>query len=208
MSDTPSWPPDAYPPPPPQPQPPKRQHTARNVTLIIVGAAVVVAVAVAAVANSGSSSTGAATHPSTSRAASTTPPATTAEDTPIAETSTPAPEPSPDGTVEGTCDYEINNATYSDQHAGDLDGEVDVENTGNIGTVVRVAISWPQLGHSPIVLRKSVRVRAGQTLTVPFTRVASGREIDRLQGWQGGHPGDDGCKVSGTITDTFGSVTG
>jgi hypothetical protein len=148
--------------------------------------------------------------PKHASSASTTKPApsTTPPDISTESGVNPTPEvfPSPDGTYEGSCDYELSDDMNNyPAHAGDLNGEVDVTNTGNVGTVEKVTISWPQLGHPPIKLSKTVRVGYGQTKTVPFTRPASGSEIDRLQSYQGSHD-DNGCKYSATLTDTFGKV--
>ncbi len=132
---------------------------------------------------------------------------------PAAETTQPsepetsaAPTPNPDGTYEGSCDYELVFDTFNGHdHMGDLNGEVDLENTGNVGTVEKVTISWPQLGHAPIKLSKTIKIGYGQSKTVQFTRAATTSEIDRLQSYQSTHD-DTGCKYSGTLMDTFGTV--
>jgi hypothetical protein len=117
----------------------------------------------------------------------------------------PAPAPSPDGTYSGSCDYTLSNAIYGNDH---LTGEVDLKNTGNIGTVNRVRISWPQEGYAPIVAHKTVRVPAGGSKVVRFhVPVASmGNVITNLQSWQERHNFRDGCHYRTTIIDTFGSV--
>jgi len=117
---------------------------------------------------------------------------------------TPSPTPSPDGKFSGSCDY-----TLGDNPVGgtaEFIGEVDLDNTGNIGTIVRVKITWPQEGYSPITRTKTVKVPFGATgQAVRFHVPASGTEVDRLQSWQNGHDYNDGCTYDGTITDTYGA---
>lgn len=135
-------------------------------------------------------------------AASTTAPAAAATTAPPPPT--PAPAPSPNGSYTGSCDYTLTSSLYGNDH---LIGEVDLHNTGNIGTVVRVKITWPQEGYSPIAARKTVRTRAGATVAVRFHVPVSntGNVIDQLQSWQLSHNDRPGCHYSATILRTFGS---
>jgi len=78
--------------------------------------------------------------------------------------------PNPDGTVTGTCAYELSSDLDNyETHAADLNAEVDAENTGNVGIVLTVTVTYPQLAHPSIVMTKKVNVPYGQTVTVPFT---------------------------------------
>jgi len=117
----------------------------------------------------------------------------------------PPPAPNPDGTFEGSCDYTLSDSLYGTDY---LVGEVDLANTGNIGTVVKVKISWPQLGYSPITATKTVRTHPGQHKPVRFHLPAEGNTIDLLQSWQENHDFKDGCHYRATMVSTFGSPSG
>ena len=134
---------------------------------------------------------------------------------PAAATSSPPaapapPTPNPQGTYQGSCNYTI---ASSPSQQDTLTGEVDVTNTGNIGTVVRVRISWPQEGYAPIARHRTVRVRPGATKAVRF-HVPVGNSwdgsnvISNLQAWQTGHGLRDGCRYRGGIVNTFGQAQG
>jgi len=183
-----------------QPAPPRKRHWVRW-TLIGV---VVLAVA----GGAGSAASGGKKHAATVAPKTSAAPAVHATPKPAPTTSEapPAAIPDPAGTVTGTCAYELvfDNLEPGHDHMGDLNAEVDAENTGNVGIVLAVAVTYPQLGHTAISMRKNVRVPAGQTVTVPFTRPATTSEITRLQDWQSGHDYSDGCTYKGTITDTYG----
>ena len=190
--------------PPPYIPPKKKRHVMR---WVLIGAGVLLVGGIAAgAAGSGGTKQHAAplAHTSSAKAAPSTPPPDISTESGV----NPTPEvfPSPDGTFQGSCDYELVFDTFNGHdHMGDLNGEVDLENTGNVGTVEKVTISWPQLGHAPIKLSKTVKIGYGQSKTVQFTRPATTSEIDRLQSYQSTHD-DTGCKYSGTLTDTFGKV--
>lgn len=120
-----------------------------------------------------------------------------------------APTPDPKGTYTGSCNYTLaSNPSGTDW----LTGEVDLTNTGNIGTVVRVVIKWPQEGFAPIRAERTVHTAAGATKAVSF-HVSAGsidgnsNVISNLQAWESGHnyPSDD-CTYKTTIISTFGSV--
>lgn len=204
--------PTAYYPPQP-PQPPRNRRRIRNTLIVLAALGVVGAIASGVSSSSGHKSAVNTTTSATAAAAATSSSAAAAADT--TSSAAPAvpppvslpPVPDPKGTVTGTCDYELAD-NYSDAHAGDLDAEATVSNTGNIGAGVKVTVKFPQLGHAPIVLSKTVRVNTAGQVTAEFTRPATGNEIDRLQSWQTGHEGDDMCTYNGTITSTFGKVQG
>lgn len=139
-----------------------------------------------------------------------TTPAVTATTTPAAPPSTSAPAPappvpSPNGTYQGACDY-----TLGDNPVGGTavaTGDVQVQNTGNISTVVAVSISWPQQGYSPLKSDKTVKIAAGSSSDVQFNLPLSYDQLSNLQNWQSGHLGSDGCAYNATITGTFGSAS-
>ena len=137
-------------------------------------------------------------------ASTTTPPAPAATTPPPA--AVPA-APNPKGTYSGSCDYTLASGVYSNDH---LVGEVDLTNTGNIGTVTKVRITWPQEGYAPITARKTVRLPAGQTIPVRF-HVSAGsigggsNVIDLLQSYQSSHNGT-GCTYHAAIISTYGSA--
>src|SRR5262249_29058452 len=100
----------------------------------------------------------------------------------------------------GSCDYLLSNSIYGTDH---LVGEVDLHNTGNVGTDVKVRITWPQEGQAPVARLKHVRTEPGSRSVVRFKVKASTAVIDSLQSWQLRHTGA-GCTYHVTITGTFG----
>jgi hypothetical protein len=132
-------------------------------------------------------------------------PSSTASATPAA---TPAPVPSPDGTYTGSCDYILAGSTAANSY---LVGEVDLTNTGNIGTVNRVRMTWPQEGSPPVAAHHTVRVAAGASKVVRFHVSAGSIDagspvIDQLQSWQSGHGDRNGCTDKVTIIRTYGAA--
>ncbi|SRR6266851_695033 len=122
-----------------------------------------------------------------------------------ASAAAPAPAvPDPKGTYTGSCAY-----TLGDNPAGGTamaTAEVDLVNTGNIGTTDRVTISWPQLGYAPITATRTVNSAAGASTPVPFSRPLSSTELDNLQNYEMGHLGTgDYCTYAVTIMSTFGA---
>jgi pyruvate/2-oxoglutarate dehydrogenase complex dihydrolipoamide acyltransferase (E2) component len=190
---------------PPPPTPARKTHRLRNWG-IGVAALVVVGAIVGPFAFGGSSNKAAkSTAPSTTAAAPSSE-AAAADTSSAPESSAPA-VPNPDGKVSATCDYQLRDDLNNyDTHAGDLNAEVEVENTGNVGIVVKVTLKWHQLGHPAIVQTKTVRVAYGKTQTLELTRPVTSSEIDRLQSWESGNMGGSDCDVDGTTVDTFGPV--
>jgi hypothetical protein len=159
---------------------------------------VITAAALAALTLAGCASTG-ATHKAVTAA-----PATSA--VPATPAAAPA-APNPDGTFQGSCDYSLNdNIDFSSNIEGKLLGEVELRNTGNIGTVERVRITWPQFGLPPVVRTRVVHVASGDSRTVQFHVPATSDMIGSLQDWQERHGFKDGCKYRATLVRTFGSV--
>ena len=124
-------------------------------------------------------------------------------------TFTPAPTPSPDGKYTGSCDYTLS-SNFSGTGYDHLIGEIDLHNTGNVGTVVNVRITWPQEGYAPIEAKRTVKTKPGEHLAVRFhiPVATSGNVITLLQSWQSNHNDNSGCTFKATITGTFGSVNG
>lgn len=178
-----------YPPLPQQlPQQPKRKRTVPLWVFILALAGAMFAGCGVGVAMGGSTETEPAAVAEPADA-----PATEAPDKPKPAT----PDPKADYT--GNCDYTL--APY------EVVGDIDIENTGNIGIKVKTTIKWPQLGHDPLTMKKTVKVAAGKDKTVRFNRAVSTTEIDRLQSWQQGNGYADGCKYNAKIVDTFGDVS-
>ena len=119
-------------------------------------------------------------------------------------TFTPAPTPSPNGTFTGSCDYTLSSDIYGNDH---LIGEIDLHNNGNIGTVVKVRITWPQEGYAPIEAKRTVKTKPGEHLAVRFHIAvpSTGNVITQLQSWQEQHNFKKGCTYKATITSTYGS---
>lgn len=189
--------------PPPQPgyqmpPPPRRRRRTGRTVAITVGAVVAVFIAIVVI---GAALTAKPEH----HAARSASPVTSAA--PAATTTTPtvADTPNPDGTYSGSCDYTLSD-NFSSGTAGTLVGEVDLRNTGNIGTVDRVRITWPQEGFAPIARTRTVHVPAGKSMAVRFHVPASQNMIAELQSWQERHNLRDGCTYHAAITGTLGGT--
>jgi hypothetical protein len=113
------------------------------------------------------------------------------------------PAPSPAGTYTGSCDYTIGDDPVDGTSVAI--GEVDIVNTGNIGTVDTVTITWPQEASAPLTKTATVKVGVGVTDPVGFHLPMSYNQITLLQSYQSNHGFEDGCTYKVTITDTFGS---
>lgn len=123
--------------------------------------------------------------------------------TPPAPTNTPAPVPSPNATGQGTCDVSLASGINGTNY---LVSEVDVTNTGNVGVVIRVRVSWPQVGFAPIVRQKTVQVPFGQTVHANLSVPADPNGPDivgNFQNYQLSHNGDP-CSYDLTVVSTFG----
>ena len=115
----------------------------------------------------------------------------------------PAPAPSPNGTYSGSCDVSLSSSITGQNY---LTGEIDVHNTGNIGTVNRVRISWPLQGFAPIVKSKTVRVRAGVTRRVEFRAAVDESQVGQFQDEQLSSNSGDPCHYHAVEINTFGAV--
>jgi hypothetical protein len=113
--------------------------------------------------------------------------------------------PEPDGTYSGSCDYTLSD-DFTSSISGTLTGEIDIKNTGNVGSIIRARITWPQEGYIPVAAHRTVHVRYGSSKTVRFHLPATSNVIDNLQSWQEHHGFRDGCTFRATITGFFGTA--
>ncbi len=180
--------------PPLVPQTPQhKRHGVRNGCLlsfaIVAVAAVVIGVVAAALGGGGSKTAG---HPA---ATSTTTAAPVTAAPPVTD---------PKGSFNGSCNYNLGNngSTYT------ATGDIQMHNTGNVGIVVRMKITWPQQGYAPLAMTRTVKLATGQHRDVQFHRPLSYTQISNLQSWQSGHSYADGCTYHAKITDTYGPVSG
>jgi hypothetical protein len=175
---------------PPMAAPPKRRHRARN-TFIVLGVLAVLGI-IGGVASGGGS-------PAPSDGGLN---AAIASANASVQATQPAPSaaPSPDGTYTGSCSYTLGDNPAGNPGTAVATGEVDVVNTGNIGTTDTVTITWPQEGYAPLAMHTVVDVAAGATLAVPFHMPLTSGQLDNLQAYQLGHDDADGCTYSATIT--------
>jgi hypothetical protein len=109
-----------------------------------------------------------------------------------------------DGRYNGACDYTLGDFMSTPSVAT---GDIQVRNTGNVGLVMRLKITWPQQGYAPLSMSKTVKLATGASKDVQFHRTLSQAELDNLQNWQMGHMGSDGCTYHGNITGTYGPVS-
>ena len=177
----------------PPPAEPQKRRKGRRVIAEIVGGVVLLFLGVA-IGASGKNT------PSSPPAAASSQPAQAA-----ATSAPPTPAPvtaSPNGTYQGACDY-----TLGDNPVGGTavaTGDVQVTNTGNIGTIVRVKITWPQQGYPSLAMTRKIRLTAGASQDVQFHMPLTNDQISNLQNWQTGHNYQDGCTYKATIMRTFG----
>jgi|SRR5579859_1481367 len=129
----------------------------------------------------------------------TEPPAVTAS-----PSASPFAVPSPSATAQGACGYDLSSDPVNGTAVAT--GDVLVNNTGNIGAVIKVTITWPQQGYSPLSMTKTVRIGSGASNDVQFHTGLDMSQLTNLQNWQLGHPGSDGCTYDATITDVFGNA--
>lgn len=117
-------------------------------------------------------------------------------------TPTPAPQPSPSGKIAGSCDVSLSSSLYGQNY---LTAQVTATNTGNIGTFVRIRVSWPLQGFSPIHDSKTVRLQAGHSKNVEFHEPVGDNTVSQFQDAQLATTGDP-CNYRADITGTFGQA--
>jgi hypothetical protein len=116
----------------------------------------------------------------------------------------PAPTASPNGTVTGSCDVSLSDNSVSGQDY--LTADVQVQNTGNLGAVIKVTVGWPQQGFDDIKKSKTVHVPFGATKTVHLNHPASSQQIRNFQDAELASSGNDVCHYRGDLVGTFGPV--
>ncbi len=122
---------------------------------------------------------------------------------PATPAAAPAPDPSPDGTYSGSCDVSLSDALYGQDY---LTADVNLDNTGNVGTINRVRVSWGQQGFAPITATRTVHVRYHASKTVHLHYAASQEQISRFQDVQLADSNGDGCHYHAATTGTFGAA--
>ena len=140
------------------------------------------------------------------RTATSAPATPTHTAAPVRHTSAPPPPvTNPKGSYRGACNYTLG----SDPVGGTAvaTGDISVHNTGNVGIVMRLKITWPQQGYAPLTMSRTVRLATGASRDVQFHRSITQTEIENLQNWQTSHNYADGCTYHGAITSTFGPVS-
>jgi hypothetical protein len=117
------------------------------------------------------------------------------------------PAPAPDGTYSGSCDVSLSDALYGQNY---LTADVSLHNTGNVGTITRVRVSWGQQGFAPIVATRTVHVRYHGSKTVHLHYPVSQEQISRFQDVQlaemDSSGNGDGCHYRATNIGTFGAA--
>ncbi|HZG49488.1 MAG TPA: hypothetical protein VEY90_08210 [Thermoleophilaceae bacterium] len=108
--------------------------------------------------------------------------------------------PNPDGRYNFNCDYLLGDFTEGTEQGFKFVAGGTVENTGNIGIVIRVRARWQQLGSDRILEERRVRLKVGRRKRVNISRLASSGEIDAHQFAEGD------CSVGAKIVKTFGRV--
>ena len=178
---------------------PRKRHHYIRWTFAGLAALIVLIAVVSVAAGAGKKGT-----PAAVSTQSTSAPATQAASP--AQSATPvAAVPSPDGTFTGACDYTLGNDPAGGTAVAT--GDITAANTGNIGMTVRLTITWPQQGYSPLRESKTVRVPAGGSQDVQFNMPLTYDQLSNLQNWQLGHAGDTGCTYNGTMTGTYGTAS-
>lgn len=131
----------------------------------------------------------------------------TASSTP---TETPEPEPTeppkvhalpdPKGTFNLNCDYVLGDFSESSSQGFRFIAGGRLRNTGNIGIVTRVTVTWEQLGQAPIKAVKTVSIKRGHSKRVSFSLPATSDQIDLHQS------SDGNCDTKVKILDEFGKT--
>jgi hypothetical protein len=188
MTTPPEWQPPGQPPiqPPdadgsaPPPEPGRRRRRRWPIFTEAAGAVVAVIVLVALMSSRGTSTGGT--------------PASTAT----------APDPHASGT--GTCGVLLDPSLGSNDY---LTAFVTVHNTGNVGEVVRVRVTWPQVGFADVVRHKSLRVpwHATRHVSLRVPTAALGHDaVGAFQDTPDYQHGNDPCSYRLTLVSTFGTA--
>jgi hypothetical protein len=145
---------------------------------------------------------GAAATPSETREAAGSSPVTEAStETPaVTEVPSPTEPPNLDGTWKLTaCDLQL---FTQGLNSSTLVGAVEVENSGNVPSVITVNLKWDALP-GPLFDggTKRVRLEPGRTREIRFTEKIGGNDVDRVQSSPGYQAASDSkfCKVKTSI---------
>lgn len=171
----------------------RKHHGVRNGCILGFAIVVVALITIGAIATALSGGSKPGSHPAATSATSAAP------------VSAAPPVANPDGKYNGSCNYTLGNDPVGGTAMAT--GDIQVRNTGNVGIVIRLKITWPQQGYAALVMTKSVKLAIGASRDVQFHRSLSSNQLDNLQNWQTGHNFADGCTYHGTITSTFGPVS-
>lgn len=162
----------------------------RCVTAVFAAAALATAIAACGTAGATQTRTDAATSPpapANSTSAHTPPPAARSA-----------------GKYVGSCDYTLND-NFNSSIVAWATGDIEVTNTGNVGIVVTLKITWPQQGFPSLASHKTVRLAYGGRRDIQFHLPLNQNQISNLQNWQQGHNDSTGCTYKATIVSSFGT---
>lgn len=173
----------------------------------------IITIIVAVLAAGGIAACGSAT--TTKTVTRTTAPPKAASDTAAAQASassttessttsyTPPPAtPHPQGQFDSSCDITLADSIDGPNY---FIGRADMNNTGNIGIVVRVTAEWDQTSEADIhATPKYVRIPRGQSRTARFSVPATQDQISQMQDSPSYMGSGNGCKIGVKIVDTFG----
>jgi hypothetical protein len=116
----------------------------------------------------------------------------------------PPPTAKATGKYVGSCDYTLND-NFGSSVAAWATGDIEVRNTGNVGIVVRLRITWPQQGFPSLARHKTVKLAYGSRRDIQFHLPLNQNQISNLQNWQEGHNYASGCTYKATIVSNFGT---
>lgn len=202
MTTPPEWQPPGQPPiqPPdaggsaPPPEPGRRRRRRWPIFTEAAGAVVAVIVLVALMSSRGTSTAG-------------TPASTATAQAPLAApATTPSALPDPHASGTGTCGVLLDPSLGSNDY---LTAFVTVHNTGNVGEVVRVRVTWPQVGFADVVRHKSLRVpwHATRHVSLRVPTAALGYDaVGAFQDTPDYQHGNDPCSYRLTLVSTFGTA--
>lgn len=145
--------------------------------------------------------------------ASSSPPAVSTPAVSINSESSPTPTYSPPSVPNASGKWGTNAAcdvSLSMNGPSYLIASVHLKNTGNVGMIAKVKVSWPQEGFNPITRTKTVKVAWHSSkdvnLRVPASMNASPDVIGNFQNVQLGSSKMDVCHYHVAITGNYGQV--
>jgi hypothetical protein len=131
-----------------------------------------------------------------------------ADDSPTSSPSQKPPAaPHPKASYTHNCDYQLGNFTTGGPGGMRFTADSTVHNTGNVGAVIKLTGTWFLSGGRKVTHAKLVRVARGKSARVGFWVPATQDQISSYQSVDEGSNYDgSACKVTASITDTFGKV--